>query len=150
MSITPVPISIRLVRADRRQQRKRRGELAGEVVHAHEGTVEPQLLGGDRELDRLDERVARGLRLRPGGRLPVPEGEEPDPFHGSDGIAAATAAASAPPSAARCARAAGPTTSTGRPGRRRRPRRGARRAPRAMVDDRPRRPHGALPALAGG
>jgi len=30
------------------------------------------------------------------------------------------------------------------------PRRGARRPPRAVVDDRPRRPHGALPALARG
>jgi hypothetical protein len=34
MSMTAVPISIRLVlRADGRQQRKRRAELAGEVMH---------------------------------------------------------------------------------------------------------------------
>ena len=46
--------------ADRREQREGRGELAREVVHAHERSVDPDLLGSDRELDRLAQRVAAG------------------------------------------------------------------------------------------
>ncbi len=67
--------------ADRREQRERRGQLAREVVDAHECAVDPDLLGGDCELDRLDQRVSRGSRLRAGGVLPVAEGEEADARH---------------------------------------------------------------------
>ena len=44
-------------RADRGEQRERRGELLREVVDAEVGAVRPQLLGRDRELDRLQQRV---------------------------------------------------------------------------------------------
>ena len=63
--MTAVPISMRLgPRADGRQQRKRRAELAGEVMDAEIGAVGAELLGRDRELDRLQlkelaERVTR-------------------------------------------------------------------------------------------
>ena len=72
-------------RADRGQQRERRGELPREVVHADVRAVEAELLGRHGELDRLHERVAGGARLRAGGRLPVAEGEEPDAGHAPDG-----------------------------------------------------------------
>jgi hypothetical protein len=51
-------------RADRGQQRKRRAELAREMVHAEVGAVEAELLGGDRQIDRLQERVGPRSRLR--------------------------------------------------------------------------------------
>ena len=44
-------------RADRREQRERRGELPGEMVDAEIGAVGAELLGGDGELDRLQQRV---------------------------------------------------------------------------------------------
>ena len=79
MSITPVPISIRLVRAaDGSQERERRCLLPGEVVHPHVGTVDTQLLGGHRELDALHQGVPPGPHLGPGNGLPVTEGQEPD------------------------------------------------------------------------
>ena len=43
--------------ADRRQQRERRGELAGEVVHPEIGAVRAELLRGDGEIDGLQQRV---------------------------------------------------------------------------------------------
>jgi hypothetical protein len=46
-------------RADGREERERRAELAREMVHAEVRAVGAQLLGGDRELDRLQERVSR-------------------------------------------------------------------------------------------
>ena len=46
-------------RADGRQQRKRRGKLAREVVDAEVGAVGAELLRRDGEVDRLQERVRR-------------------------------------------------------------------------------------------
>ena len=63
--------------ADRGEQRERRGELAREVVDADERAVDPDLLGGDRELDRLAERVAAGVR-QTAARVPGAEREEAD------------------------------------------------------------------------
>ncbi len=67
--------------ADGREQRKRRSQLPCEMVHAEVGAVGAELLSRDRQLDRLQQRVAggAGLRLRRG--RPVPEGEESDLFH---------------------------------------------------------------------
>ena len=67
--------------ADRREQRERRRQLPGEVMDAHERTVHTELLGSDRELDRLRQRVRRGPRLRPLGTLPVAEREKADALH---------------------------------------------------------------------
>ena len=69
-------------RADSREQRERRAELAGEVMDAEIGAVGAERLGGDGELDRLLERVGRRpyLRLRRWG--PVAERKEADVFHG--------------------------------------------------------------------
>ena len=64
--------------ADRGEERERRRQLAGEVMHPDERAVDAELLGGDRELDRLKVRVARGARQRPVGRLPMAEREEAD------------------------------------------------------------------------
>ena len=60
------------LRADGRQQRKRRGKLAGEVMDPKIGAVGAQLLGGDGQVDGLQERVRRraGLRLRRGRPMP--------------------------------------------------------------------------------
>ena len=69
-------------RAARRQQRERRAELAGEVMHAEIGAVRAELLGRDGEVDRLQQRVGRRPRLRLRRRGPVAEGEEADLFHG--------------------------------------------------------------------
>ena len=70
-------------RADRRQQRERRAELAGEMVDAEIGAVGAQFLGRHGQIDRLQQRVGgrAGLRLR--RRRPVPEGEEADLLHQS-------------------------------------------------------------------
>jgi hypothetical protein len=61
------------LRADGRQEWKRRGKLAGEVMDPKIGPVGAQFLGGNGEVDGLQERVRRraGLRLRRG--RPVPE-----------------------------------------------------------------------------
>ena len=69
--------------ADRREQRERRRELPREVMHADERAVDAELLRGDRELDRLDERFAGRRRPRPLRLLPVAEGEKADPFPGA-------------------------------------------------------------------
>ena len=52
--------------ADGRQQRERRGKLAGEVMDPKIGPVRAQFLGGNGEVDGLQERVRgrAGLRLR--------------------------------------------------------------------------------------
>ena len=42
------------------------------MVHAHERPVDPDLLGGDGELDRLAERIATGVR-EAAGRMPGTE-----------------------------------------------------------------------------
>ena len=69
------------LRADRRQQRERRRQLAGEVVHAEVGAVGSDLLCGDREVDGLQQDVRRGAGLRARRRRPVAEGEEADLLH---------------------------------------------------------------------
>ena len=69
------------LRADRRQQRERRGELAGEMVDAEVGAVRAQLLGRDGQIDGLQERVGRRARLRLRRGRPVPEREEADLLH---------------------------------------------------------------------
>ena len=69
------------LRAARRQQRERRAELAGEVMHPEVGAVGAELLGGDGELDRLQQRVGRRTRLRLRRRGPMAEREEADFFH---------------------------------------------------------------------
>ena len=68
--------------ADRRQQRERRAELAGEVMHPEVGAVGAELLRRDGELDRLQQRVGGRARLRVRRRRPVAEGEEADLLHG--------------------------------------------------------------------
>lgn len=68
--------------ADGRQQRERRAELAGEVMHPEIGPVGAELLGRHRKLDGLQERIGRRARLRLRRRGPVAEGEEADMFHG--------------------------------------------------------------------
>ena len=81
--MTAVPISIVLgARAAGREQRERRAELAGEVMHAEIGAVGAERLGGHRQLDRLEQRVGGRPRLRLRRRGPVAEGEEADVFHG--------------------------------------------------------------------
>ena len=67
---------------DRGQQRERRRELLGEVVHAEVGAVRAELLGRHRQLDRLPQRVRRRARLRVRRRRPMAEGQEPDALHG--------------------------------------------------------------------
>ena len=52
--MTAVPVSICFVFAPHGgQQRERRAELAGEVVHTEVGPVRAELLGRDGEIDRL-------------------------------------------------------------------------------------------------
>ena len=68
-------------RADGGEERKRRAELACEVVHAEVGAVETQLLGGDCQFDRLQKGVGRGAHLGVGRRRPVAEGQKSDPLH---------------------------------------------------------------------
>ena len=63
--------------ADRREEGERRGELAGEVVDADERPVDPDLLGGDCELDRLAQRVA-AIVGQPAARVPGAEREKAD------------------------------------------------------------------------
>jgi hypothetical protein len=65
--------------ADRREEREGRGELAGEVVDADERPVDPDLLGGDCELDRLAKRVATRVG-QSAARMPGAERKETDPL----------------------------------------------------------------------
>ena len=69
------------LRADRRQQREGRGELAREMMDPEIGAVRAQLLGGNGEVDGLQQRIRgrAGLRLRRG--RPVPEREKADLLH---------------------------------------------------------------------
>jgi hypothetical protein len=69
------------LRADGRQQRKRRGELAGEVMDAEVGAIRAQLLGSDGKVDGLQERIGGRARLRLLRGRPVPERKESNLFH---------------------------------------------------------------------
>ena len=68
-------------RADGGEQREGRAELAGIVMHAEERAVGAELLGGDRKLDRLQQRVGRRSHFRLRRGRPVAEREEADFFH---------------------------------------------------------------------
>ena len=58
MSITAVPISIRLVRAPTAASSGNgEAELAGEVVYTEVGAVGSELLGGDGQVDRLQQGI---------------------------------------------------------------------------------------------
>ncbi len=59
--------------ADGRQQRERRAELPGEVMHPEERAVRAELLGGDGKLDRLEQRVGARAGLRDRRGRPVSE-----------------------------------------------------------------------------
>ena len=59
--------------AYRGEQGERRAELTREVVHAEVRAVGAELLGGDRELDRLRQCVGPRANLRVRRRRPVPE-----------------------------------------------------------------------------
>jgi hypothetical protein len=82
MSITAVPISILLVRADGGEQREGRGELAREMMHAEIRAVRAKLFGGDGKIDGLQQRVGGRACLRMRRRRPVAEGEKADFLHG--------------------------------------------------------------------
>ena len=68
-------------RPDGRQQRERARQLPREVVHAEVGPVDPELLGGHGQLDRLEQGVGCGTDLRVRRVGPVAEVEEPDLLH---------------------------------------------------------------------
>ena len=57
--------------ADGREQRKWRGQLVGEVVHPEVRPVGAKLLGGDSEIDGLQQGVRRRAGLRLWRRRPV-------------------------------------------------------------------------------
>ena len=65
-----------------REQRERRAELAREMMNAEKSAVGTELLGRNRELNRLQQRVRRCPRLRLRRRGPMAEGEKADVFHG--------------------------------------------------------------------
>jgi hypothetical protein len=67
--------------ADRGQQRKRRGELAGEVMHPEVRPIGTDLLRRHGQLDRLQQRIRGRLHERMLGRRPVAEREKPDLLH---------------------------------------------------------------------
>ena len=62
------------------EQGERARELAGEVVHTEVGTVDPELLRGHGEFDRLEQGVGPGVRLARVVGVPVAEAQEADPF----------------------------------------------------------------------
>ena len=72
-------------RADRRQQRKRRAELAREVMDAEVSAVRAQLLRRDGKVDGLQQRIGGGPRLRMRRGRPMAEREEADFLHGEKG-----------------------------------------------------------------
>ena len=51
------------------------------MVHPEVGAVGAQLLGGYRQLDRLQEGVGSRARTRAGAGCPVAEGKESDLLH---------------------------------------------------------------------
>ena len=64
--MTPVPISIREVRAGSREERERRGLLLGKVMNPEARSVDADFLRGHGQLNRLQERVPGGTHARPG------------------------------------------------------------------------------------
>ena len=67
--------------ADRREQRERRGQLSGEMVHPEVCPVGAQFLRGDGEVDRLQQGIGGRSRLRVRRRCPMPEREKADLLH---------------------------------------------------------------------
>ena len=67
--------------ADGRQQRERRAELAREMMDAEVRAVRAQLLGGDSEFERLEQRIRRRAHLRAVRVTPVSEREKSDALH---------------------------------------------------------------------
>ena len=59
------------LRADGSQQRERRAELTGKVMHTEIGAVGAELFGCDGELNRLHEGVGCRSRLRLGRSGPM-------------------------------------------------------------------------------
>src|SRR5690606_3961104 len=68
-------------RGDGGQQREGRRELRRKVVHAEERAIRPHLFGGDRQLNRLQQRGLGGEHHRAGDVLIVAEREETDLLH---------------------------------------------------------------------
>ncbi len=68
-------------RTDRGQERERGCQLPCEVVHAKVRAIRAELFDGDRQLDRLQQRVGRRTHLRVRRVGPVPERQEPDALH---------------------------------------------------------------------
>ena len=69
--------------ADGGQQRERRSQLARKVVYAKIGAVRPQIFGGDRQIDGLQQRIRCGTGAGLGGRRPVAEREKTNLFIGN-------------------------------------------------------------------
>ncbi len=67
--------------ADRRKQRKRRRQLAREMMNAEVGSIHSQALSLDGEIDGLEESISRRARFRLRRRCPMTEGEEADLLH---------------------------------------------------------------------
>src|SRR5208282_6243962 len=63
------------------KQRKRRCQLAGEMMYAEIGSVHSEALGFHGEIDGLQERVSRGARFRLPRRCPMAERKEADLLH---------------------------------------------------------------------
>jgi len=79
MSITAVPISIVRVRAPMAASSgKGEPKLPREMVHAEVRSVGAHFLGGDGELDGLEQRIGRGAYLRAVRVSPMPERQESD------------------------------------------------------------------------
>jgi hypothetical protein len=68
-------------RANRRQQRKWRCELARKVMHTKIRPVGAEFLRSHREVDRLQQDVAGRTRRGVGRGGPVPEGQKADLLH---------------------------------------------------------------------
>ena len=67
--------------AHRGEQRERRRELAREMMDADIGAVGAEFLGGDGQVNRLEQRVGGGAGARLRGGRPVAEREEADFLH---------------------------------------------------------------------
>src|SRR4030081_412484 len=82
MSMTAVPISIRLVFAPTAAN-SGNGEASwgGEVMDPEIGPVRAELFGGNGEIDRLQQRIGGRARLRLRRGRPMPEREKTDLFH---------------------------------------------------------------------